>query len=709
MDGFADPGDGGLASAADSLGKLLQLLKGNCDGEALCSALLDSFGDGCATAISSPKGNGFASARSFRFGSMASEMTRDSDSGGTTPTYGRNRTGSWVMKAQETMGTRQSELSTTTPRPVVVAAGAVAGLELLKQMDARDKELASLREAHEKEIDRLVAVHEMKVMDLRKMHEEDLGRAWAAVRERDDELARTKSQHAADIFNAVEASRARLKTAHDVELKRLRAAHEEELCQSQASVLEREEELVRVKARHAADAREANEALQASQAEVALLRFDSSGDGPKRCDVVEAENDVAGANKAMEELRAALCEREEENLGLRSELRNKAYTLSQLEASQERAHDDCTQFLCRLATTSSHSALGSVVDLRSADVLGMGNWGYVISCISSSSGSRVVVKLMSERASGMAVREWAHGSGLVHAHIVKHTDAVMHRDTIGEVSKLLKAGFESGRLAGKRPMFFPSCYFCLALEYMDRGTVQHLMDRRLLSAGGIGAITYEIASALSYMHRKKRTHNDIKPENILLTSVSGSDRLVAKLADLGLADHSIERHRDHSLFAYTVWCMCVNQKFSRCPRSAEDLEDAVVRIRDAEPRPFPGTPSASKTELRNVWVALVKTVGGLWRQGWDMDEVLELEPLQNLEMSLPAGNAHHARELEAEAAHDVKRRIVVATHRWELKRAKARKVGRSLSTALGLGEDMGDSDDEPPTDDELVRPKQSKR
>ena len=40
----------------------------------------------------------------------------------------------------------------------------------------------------------------------------------------------------------------------------------------------------------------------------------------------------------------------------------------------------------------------------------------------------------------------------------------------------ITSAFDSGSLAGERPAEFPSTFFCLALEYMDRGTVKGLLQ-----------------------------------------------------------------------------------------------------------------------------------------------------------------------------------------------------------------------------------------
>merc|ERR1712225_137226 len=139
----------------------------------------------------------------------------------------------------------------------------------------------------------------------------------------------------------------------------------------------------------------------------------------------------------------------------------------------------------------------------------MGNYGYVMTCKSRKSGDRVVVKLQGERWVGLALTEWAHGSEVgVHPNIVEHIEVIMHRDEDGEIRRKLTQAFDTGVLTGRRPKFFPMVYFCLAIEYMDRGNVQNFIDKGFLTTECIGAIAYQIASALAFMHKKKRTHND---------------------------------------------------------------------------------------------------------------------------------------------------------------------------------------------------------
>merc|ERR550537_677658 len=110
---------------------------------------------------------------------------------------------------------------------------------------------------------------------------------------------------------------------------------------------------------------------------------------------------------------------------------------------------------------------------------------------------------------------------------------------------------------------------------MDRGTVQNFMDIGLLTLDGAAGVGRQIASALGFIHKNRRVHNDVKPENILLCQAPDGDRLIAKLADLGLADYSTERRRDKELFGYTLWCMALTREFKRCPATEEDRRKSV--------------------------------------------------------------------------------------------------------------------------------------
>lgn len=340
---------------------------------------------------------------------------------------------------------------------------------------------------------------------------------------------------------------------------------------------------------------------------------------------------------------------EEENQKLVKELHDKNFELQRMENHQEKVIDDYATFVQCLASSSSTPMLDKSVDLKSTEILGMGNYGFVV-LSNDKEGKRLVVKLQSQRWVAVAVQEWAHGSVLgAHKNIVTYVSATMHRDDKKEVSTILQKGFQDGSLTGKKPKVFPDVYFCLALEYMNRGTVQNFMDKGLLAVEGVAAVTRQAASALAFIHQKKQTHNDIKPENILLADVPGHDHLIVKLADLGLAEHSVQRKRDCDLFAYTVWCMGLNERFGKvlCSNPEASERDAAV--------------ARFQKHIGPMWSELVKVVSGHWQGKMEPGEVKDLPKLQSCEVRIQqskAGKAFDLAELEEAAKHDVRRRTL---------------------------------------------------
>merc|ERR1712048_1107239 len=73
-----------------------------------------------------------------------------------------------------------------------------------------------------------------------------------------------------------------------------------------------------------------------------------------------------------------------------------------------------------------------------------------------------------------------------------------------------------------------------------------------------------VASAMAYLHKQGLTHNDIKPENVLLKQANLQDPqadVIVKLADFGLAAQSRERNQDFVQFGMTTLCMTTGEKF----------------------------------------------------------------------------------------------------------------------------------------------------
>lgn len=352
---------------------------------------------------------------------------------------------------------------------------------------------------------------------------------------------------------------------------------------------------------------------------------------------------------------------------LKQELSKKEQVLNMVESQTEKEAEDIGEFFRHLASTSAASMLNHRIDLGTLEILGRGNWGYVFLSRETSTGKRVVIKAQSHRKVMAVAKEWAHATELgSHPHIVPHGDAVLHRDSVGHISKQVAAGFDSGLLAGKRPTSLPECWLCMMLEYMDHGTVQHLIDLGVLTTNCIAAITSQVASALGYMHQRHRTHNDVKPENLLLQMDPSRNHLVAKLADFGLAEHSMSRQQDLDMFAYTVWCMGLRRPFQRCPRGEE---------RTMALQAWVSGPRAGHDFSGEAWDALATAIAGLWEGRVGPRDVAHDEVLRGRRIRIPA--PVHAAPIEANAM-EASRRLCCAERRW-------RTAGSMLTALARLG------------------------
>lgn len=73
----------------------------------------------------------------------------------------------------------------------------------------------------------------------------------------------------------------------------------------------------------------------------------------------------------------------------------------------------------------------------------------------------------------------------------------------------------------------------IIMEYVPCGDLQgYLADHKVLSESAAKCVAAQILDALAYLHHKKITHRDIKPDNILIAS---EDPFVVKLSDFGLS------------------------------------------------------------------------------------------------------------------------------------------------------------------------------
>ncbi|CAE7773196.1 Aurkb [Symbiodinium pilosum] len=262
-----------------------------------------------------------------------------------------------------------------------------------------------------------------------------------------------------------------------------------------------------------------------------------------------------------------------------------------------------------------------------------------------------VVKLQSPRWAAVAAQEWAHGSKCAHEHVVAHLQVLVHYDGKSELERKIGKAFDDGVFTGKRPKILSDRYICMVLEYMDRGTAQHLSKKGLLDLEGLAAITRQVSSALAFIHKGKQTHNDIKPENILLRKSESGDHLVVKLADFGLAQWSVERQRDAELMAYSLWCLGLDELFEHMPGKPE--RSAAADRFEAE--------ALAKDSRQDLRSSVAKVVRDLWAGSTEMAVVAASEELRDMQLTI-----HHTKheEIEANARQEIPPRLERQAKLW---------------------------------------------
>ena len=80
-------------------------------------------------------------------------------------------------------------------------------------------------------------------------------------------------------------------------------------------------------------------------------------------------------------------------------------------------------------------------------------------------------------------------------------------------------------------------YTYIIMEFVACGDLQqYLNNNGPLHEKMVRKMAYQILNALAYLHRKKITHRDIKPDNILLANLD-PEQFTVKLCDFGLSKH----------------------------------------------------------------------------------------------------------------------------------------------------------------------------
>ena len=148
-------------------------------------------------------------------------------------------------------------------------------------------------------------------------------------------------------------------------------------------------------------------------------------------------------------------------------------------------------------------------DCRVRAIAGRGGMGVVYRAEDLALGREVALKVIAPQLAGDSrfrqrfVRESRIAAGLEHPNVVL----------------VYGAGEESGRLF-------------IAMRYVDGTDLQQLLQRGALDPHRAVALVGQVAEALDAAHARGLVHRDVKPANVLVTSMGGTEQ--AYLTDFGL-------------------------------------------------------------------------------------------------------------------------------------------------------------------------------
>ncbi|XP_068131784.1 serine/threonine-protein kinase ULK3 isoform X2 [Hyperolius riggenbachi] len=164
----------------------------------------------------------------------------------------------------------------------------------------------------------------------------------------------------------------------------------------------------------------------------------------------------------------------------------------------------------------------------------------------------------------------------------------------------------------------------LITEYCAGGDLSRFIrSRRILPEKVVQAFLQQLASALKFLHEKNISHLDLKPQNILLSSV---DRPHLKLADFGFAQHMIcqdepqslrgsplymapemvcSKHYDARVDLWSVGVILYEALFGRAPFASRSFSELEEKIRSVQSIELPSRPRVS-SECRDLLQRLLE-------------------------------------------------------------------------------------------------------
>ncbi|KAM5172276.1 serine/threonine-protein kinase ULK3 [Mantella aurantiaca] len=167
-------------------------------------------------------------------------------------------------------------------------------------------------------------------------------------------------------------------------------------------------------------------------------------------------------------------------------------------------------------------------------------------------------------------------------------------------------------------------YIFLITEYCAGGDLSRFIrSRRILPEKIVQIFLQQLASALKFLYERNISHLDLKPQNILLSSL---DRPHLKLADFGFAQHMVSqdesqslrgsplymapemicsKHYDARVDLWSVGVILYEALFGRAPFASRSFSELEEKIRSDQSIELPARPRVSP-ECRDLLQRLLE-------------------------------------------------------------------------------------------------------
>ncbi len=261
--------------------------------------------------------------------------------------------------------------------------------------------------------------------------------------------------------------------------------------------------------------------------------------------------------------------------------------------------------------------LSSLYDIDwKQEPIGEGAFGHVLLATHKSSGERVAIKRIPKKLAS-------------------------HEDFQREMEALLRIQKWGGHphICALREHFDEGGYYYLILDLVEGGEMfDHLVQHGAYSEADAARLVREVASALDFLHGIGVVHNDIKPENLMLSSDERTHGVV-QIVDFGCAEVEGEDDDDDDIDLDDLKSSRLNGKTKAKKAGLGGFTPAYSSPEAFEHRNVPPLPPTDMWALGVIVYIMLTGVHPFDVQGTATDEEIEKE-VRDFDTPLPLGPKH---------------------------------------------------------------------